>query len=223
MDLYELHHKRYDRLCPPVTEIDHPDWVRWINHCESIQHLRAWTPRFPQGKEHSTIPNRKLPNKLMHVHIDQHAYEEWARAYNESLIEMLNGPWVAYQNAKANVERALTNVVASGTLSAGGVGRIRMHWQRCLEEFNEWENKVPKLSLLSWVGTVTQVYRALIDRVEYGWVFLERFLMSAPEEIQACWWKRLLTAQGVVDIAQLQDIVPANLRERLLLGDEHAV
>ncbi|RDW90505.1 uncharacterized protein DSM5745_02280 [Aspergillus mulundensis] len=218
--LYQEHNSRYNRLCPLVTQDEDPGHhARYVNHCESIEQLRAWTPRFPPGEEYLTIPNQKLPKGLMAIHIDMHAYEEWASKYNDTMNQLLNGPWVAYQDAKVNFEKALNDAAANGTLpTARAVGRVRTHWQGYLEEMHKWEKEIPRLGLSSFVTTVIQVFVALIERAEDGWVLSARFLASAPRELRVYWWRRLLAGRGVVNVAAMKDILPANCREESFLG-----
>lgn len=163
----KLHRKRHQAMCPRSL-VEHYDL-----HVESVERLFNWKSS-PKLHDSSLSPVSKISRDVLHFHINQHAYDAYARSYTATLETYISGPYKEWLDAKRNFEKRMAN--------AGLSEKDYHEWQKWwttvfLAEMAKWENQLPKLALPSWEEAIDEIHQVFLERVEPG-TFPEFYISS---------------------------------------------
>lgn len=160
--------ERYRAMCP------RGNLSQYNLHAASVDRLFSW------GQDHkphdpTLAPEPKLSPDFLHFHVDQHAYDEYAKDYTIALESYLSGSYKQWLKVKMWVE----HVVSKSTMNPLERKEFFRWWTGTfLTEMAKWEGCIHCLLLPTWEEVVDDVYFAILERVEVGSSAVDEFYIN---------------------------------------------
>lgn len=162
--------ERYRAMCPRGS------LTHYSLHSESVDRLFNW------GQDHSPndpplAAHTKISPHVLHFHVEQHSYDEYAEGYTIALERYLTGSYQQWRNVKREFE----DVVSKSAMKLADRSEFLCWWRDVfLSEMAKWEDRLPGLLLPSWEEVVDDIYFAILERVEIGTSAIDEFYISPP-------------------------------------------
>ena len=163
----KLHGQRYKAMCPRFLG------KYYDRHAESIDRLMNSKPDV-ESPNSGNARSGKIPREGLRLHVNQHAYDEYARTFIAAFKSYLAGPYMNWLHAKRKFEKQMASV----GLSEKDYQEWQKWWATVFQvEMSKWENHLSTLTMPSWEDAIDQVYQELKEKAEPG-AFYDFYISS---------------------------------------------
>ncbi|KAL4917222.1 hypothetical protein BDW62DRAFT_88789 [Aspergillus aurantiobrunneus] len=154
---------RYQRMCPT------DDVARLARHTNAINRLINWKKDYNPA-DPTLAPTPSLTREDMAgLRVSQAAYNEWAQAYNNDLLEYMEGPYEDYHRLKNQFAQDIKTAGQKGTLDPADLSQLSSFFHEgFLHEMSKWEGRVQQLAIPTYKELLDDVFWAIMDSVEDG-------------------------------------------------------
>ncbi|THC93431.1 hypothetical protein EYZ11_007090 [Aspergillus tanneri] len=131
-------------------------------HSKSVQRLLDWPSNYVANSP-TLAPPAKIPAEVLSFTVDQRAYNAYTRQFKTAVDTYLQGDYQLFLDSKVGME----NLIAKSNIGHMEHRMWEYFWYRVfIPENAKWEAHLRDLALPSWESIVSEMYKAIVQRVE---------------------------------------------------------